>query len=88
MSSGDYTLGTRGLSGGGGRSGPDWITLVKNKVAVVLDDKKNIILRGGVRMPDSFIVMSTAQFFVSYHKGLYKTVHTRNKRMDEGKPAY
>lgn len=45
------------LSGGGGRSGPDWVALVKNEVAVILDDKDDILLGGGVRMPDGFVIV-------------------------------
>ena len=54
------SLGEILLSGGGGRSGPDWVALVKNEVAVILDDKDNILLGVGFRAPDGFIIVGAA----------------------------
>lgn len=75
------SLGEILLSGGGGRSGPDWVALIKNEVAVILDDKDNVVLGGGVRVPDSFIIVGAAHNFVS-HKGLlYKVKHRMQEKI-------
>lgn len=84
------SLGEIFLSGGGGRSGPDWVALIKNEVAVILDDKDDILLGGGVRVPDGLAIVGAAHDFVS-HKGLlYKVKHRmqRKKRMKRGKQTY
>lgn len=73
------------LSGGGGRTGPDWFALVKNEVAVILDDKDDILLGGGVRVPNGFAIVGATHKFVS-HKGLYKNTAC-NKEKDEKREA-
>lgn len=57
------------LRGRSGRSSPDWVALVQNKVSVILDHKNDILLGSGIGVPDSFVVMGAAHNSVS-HKGL------------------
>ncbi|KAJ5329248.1 hypothetical protein N7452_009638 [Penicillium brevicompactum] len=60
------------LSGGGSRGGPDWVALVENEVAVILNDKDDVLLGGGVRVPDCFTIVGAAHEFVSQMELLYK----------------
>lgn len=57
------------LSAGAGRTGPDWVALVKNEVTVILDDEDYVLAGGGVRVPDGFAIVGATHSFVS-HKGL------------------
>lgn len=68
------SLGDISLSTGGSRSGPDWVTLVKNEVAIILDDKDDVLLRRGFRGPDVFAAVGAAHNLVSQKK-LYKVNH-------------
>lgn len=67
------------LSGGGSRGGPDWVALVENEVAVILNDKDDVLLGGGVRVPDCFTIVGAAHDFVSQKELLYNVIH----RMEE-----
>lgn len=54
------SLGEILLSGGGGRSSPDWVVLVKNDVAVILDNRDDVLLGERFRSPDGFIIVGAA----------------------------
>lgn len=73
------SLGDISLSTGGSRSGPDWVALVKNEIAIILDDKDDILLRGGFGGPDIFAIVGAANSLISQKELLYKV----NRRIQE-----